>query len=182
MKTLKAFSAVRGLQTRLRRYSCLCCMVALCFIFMHPTTAIAEYCWMIGCAGNVGYVYIPGSQIALKAGVISTTFNGEPYRLDPSARLFREYGLPDVGSIVTLKSRSALLPYASLSNASLSLEVQKFAYDFDKASHTASLHQYDLQDFGNPMRQGARLKILSYLGDGNGGSSNLFALVSVVSD
>jgi hypothetical protein len=112
----------------------------------------------------------------------STKLNSEEYQLDSSGRLFREYGLPDVGSIVTLKNESALLPYQSLSNTSLEHEIRKFSYVFNKDNHTASLYVYELADFGNPMRPGARLKILSYLGDGDRGNSNLFALVSVVSD
>jgi hypothetical protein len=182
MKTSKSLPAARHNDARSRIYAGLYWLLALSFGSFWSLPAQAEYCWMIGCAGDVGYVYVPGSQLGLKAGVTSTNLNGEEYRLDSSGRLFREYGLPDVGSIVTLKNESALLPYESLSNTSLEHEIRKFSYVFDMENRTASLYVYKLGDFGNPMRPGARLKILSYLGDGSGGNSNLFALVSVVSD
>ena len=137
---------------------------------------------MNGCAGQVGYVYIPASQLRLKDGETSLSLNFEEYRLDSSGRLFVEYGLPDISSIVTLKSRSALLTYGILSGASLKHETGKDAFVFNKETRVVSLYAYELGDFGMPMRPGARLRILSYMGDANFNRSNLFALVYVVSD
>ncbi|CAE6809514.1 hypothetical protein [Paraburkholderia haematera] len=88
----------------------------------------------------------------------------------------------DVGSVVTLNSPTVLLDYKTLSDTPVAQEISRWPYVYDKENKTASLYKCELRHIGNQVRVEVHLKILGYLGDGSVGHSNLFALVSVMSD
>jgi hypothetical protein len=152
-------------------------------IFLLPGFAYAERCWMVGCAGNIGYIYIPDSQIALQQDTSFVTVNAVRYKLDASGKLLREYGLPAVGSVVTLNNSAVLLPYKAISDPSVFKEIARWPYDYDAPGKAASLYQYKIDEaLGNAMRAGATLQVVGYIGDRAWGYSHLFALVMVKSD
>lgn len=152
-------------------------------ILLLPVPAYAERCWMVGCAGNIGYLYIPDSQIALQPDTSFVTVNSVHYKLDASGKLLREYGLPALGSVVTLNSSAVLLPYKAVSDPAVLKEIARWAYDYDSQGKTASLYQYKFDEaLGNAMRSGATVQVMGYIGDREWGYSHLFALVMVKSD
>lgn len=152
-------------------------------ILLLPVCAHAQRCWMVGCAGNIGYVYLPDSQIALQQDPRFVTVNSVRYQLDTSGKLLHEYGLPSVGAVITLNSAAVLLPYKALSEPSVVKETARWPYDYDAPGKTASLYQYKIDEaLGNAMRAGATLQVLGYIGDRAWGYSHLFALVMVKTD
>ncbi|WP_144157472.1 hypothetical protein [Paraburkholderia sp. BCC1885] len=152
-------------------------------ILLAPFSAFAQKCWMVGCAGNIGYLYIPDSQIAVLPETHAVTVNAVSYKLDTSGKLLHEYGLPAVGSVITLNSAAVLLKYKGIEDPSVLKETAKWAYDYDAQGHTASLYQYKIDEaLGDAMRGGATLQVLGYVGDRAWGYSHLFALVMVKSD
>jgi hypothetical protein len=151
--------------------------------FFFPMSAQAERCWMVGCVGDIGYLYIPGSQITVTAGMTGVSVNAVHYKLDSSDRLLTDYGLPQIGSSVTLNTLSILFPFAETSAPEVQQEIKKPAYLYEKDTQTARLYRYSFdENRGSPMARGARLKVLGYWGDALSGSSKLFALVMVESD
>lgn len=148
-----------------------------------PISAYAQRCWLVGCVGNMGYIYVPDSQIALDESTRFVTVNSVRYQLDLSGKLLRGYGLPAIGSVVTLNVATVLLPYKRIDDPSVQKETGRWPYDYDTQNNTASLYQYKLDEtLGNAMRSGATLQVLSYFGDRAWGYSHLFALVMVKSD
>lgn len=146
--------------------------------------AAAEKCWMVGCEGFVGYVYVPWSQVSSVKGQSPRTFtlNGKAYPLDTSSRLFTQGGLPGVGATVQLNIDSALLTQEEISLDEVKAEIRKDWLDRTPGGDWLSYHEYELWAQGMPMRRGARLTILGYAGQAIAGTSELFALVRVESD
>ncbi|PRC91724.1 hypothetical protein [Solimicrobium silvestre] len=147
--------------------------------------AQAEYCWMIGCIGNVGYVYIPASQMIVKADTTEMDFNGAKYKLDQSNKLLKEFGLPSVGTTVELNINATLLAKDEIDSSSVLQEIKQPWFNLDKEQLKVQLHNYDFSENflgGGLMRSGARFKVLGYVGDYFYGHSRLFALVYIESD
>jgi hypothetical protein len=162
-------------------------------ILIFPVLSHAEKCWMAGCRDYIGYIYIPDSQIRVKGNEkYLTRYYGATlyrYELDASTRLLREFGLPPVGSIVTLNAPTVLLSKEGMTGSFVQYEIGKSAYIFNDQDKTVSLYQYQFEDNGpvssvpgNSMQAGATLLILGYVGDSMAGKSRLFALVMVKSD
>jgi hypothetical protein len=162
-------------------------------IFLFPVLSHAERCWLAGCRDDIGYIYIPDSQIRVKGNEKYLTVNSGAtlyrYELDASKRLLREFGLPPVGSIVSLNAPTILLSQEGMTDSSVQHEIGKSAYIFNFQDKTVSLYQYQFKGDelvssapGNAMREGATLLILGYIGDSMSGKSRLFALVMVKSD
>ncbi|MGF6721184.1 hypothetical protein P3T43_000525 [Paraburkholderia sp. GAS41] len=157
-------------------------LMSMLILFL-PALAHAERCWMVGCTGNIGYVYLPDSQIALQQDTRFVTVNSVRYTLDTSGKLLRDYGLPALGSTVTLNNAAVLLPYQALSQPSVLKETTRWPYDYNAPGKTASLYQYKIDEaLGNALRAGATLQVMGYLGDRAWGYSHLFMLVMVKSD
>jgi hypothetical protein len=157
-------------------------LMSVLILFL-PVSAHAERCWLVGCAGNIGYLYIPDSQIALQQDTGFVTVNSVRYKVDPAGKLLREYGLPALGSVITLNNSAVLLPYKAMGEASVLKEIARWPYDYDAQAKTASLYQYRIDEaLGSAMRGGATLQVLGYVGDRAWGYSHLFALVMVKSD
>ena len=143
----------------------------------------AEYCWMAGCAGDIGYIYIPKSQIDTGKFTDYIPVNGEKYSIDNSTRLLKDRGLPVVGSVVELNVYSELFSFSDIENEKIKTEIKNNPYIYDKKNHLATIYEYKFSDqLGNQMRPGARVRILGFWGDCLGIFSNLFALVMVEKD
>jgi hypothetical protein len=160
--------------------------LALAMLFallVMPGVASAEKCWLAGCAGDIGYVYVPESQISIRLDTMNIDHDNSAYKLDISGKIFKEYGLPPIGTIATLAAHANLLPYYSISKPEVAVEIEKPPFIYHVESKGVSIYQYRFDDSpGNLMAPGARLEILGYLGDRGSGRSNLFALVAVKSD
>jgi hypothetical protein len=157
------------------------------FILLLPISGRAELCWMAGCRGDVAYIYIPDSQISVERdeSVITMESGGHSYRLklDSSGRLLQEYGLPQIGSVVTLNVQTDLLPQQGMGDEAVQHEISKVAFVYDLQNKTASLYQYRFEAArADTMRAGATILILGYTGDALAGHSRLFALVMVKTD
>jgi hypothetical protein len=146
-----------------------------------PLAGQAEYCWMVGCAGVVGYVYLPAPFNTPKENY-HTTLSGQDCSVAPTINPFSTPGLPDVNSVVAISNVGTLL----LSR----WYIETHLGDFPRVVVTqtdggcqAVLQSSDLQ--GNPMRGGAQVKILGYQTLARKTSPTdefLFALVLVVTD
>ena len=141
---------------------------------LFPQKGSAEKCWMVGCVGMIGYVYIPATQVW--PFLIDTPFCSEASKFFP----FQTKGLPDVNSTVTING--ALL----LSEGYIEKHPDDFPLVYIDVTHMpchAELQPSDLQ--GMEMKGGAKVRILGYRSFVN--SANLyadlmFALVQIVTD
>jgi len=166
----------------MRKYT----LAILTFIsLLFPMMAQAEYCWMMSCVGEVGYVYIPASQMIVKAETMEMDFNGVKYKLDPTNRMLKGFGLPSIGSTVELNINVTLLSKDDIDSPSILQEIKLPWFALNNDQLKVQLHKYDFNDElvgAGLMRSGARFKILSYVGDYFAGHSRLFALVYIESD
>ncbi len=153
------------------------------FLLSQPKEAISEYCWMIGCGGDIGYVFIPSEQIFYTPDSPIQYLNNDKYTRDASNRLFLEYGLPKVNDIVTLNSYAHLLQGNEIEkNKDVILN---FGHVYDDETRTVSIMEMlpGTFDAAFPMQPGAKLKILGYHSFlGRVVHMPLFALVIVISD
>ena len=98
---------------------------------------------MIGCDGNIGYIYVPYSQIQVTPNTSTANLNGSYYKLDTSRKLFKEVGLPSVGSMVTLNIDARLLSYDQiLKNPGIAKKIDNYMYVYNKQAGTARLREY----------------------------------------
>lgn len=152
--------------------------------------AWAEYCWMAGCEGILGYIRVPVGQTD-RARSQRVTINNESYTIDDSTLLFETPGLPEINETVVLNSSSSL---ASNWSPTSPIELQEACayatdnhmkavdYELDSTSRVAKLHEY-WDDFGSGlMRKGAEVKVLGYATCEIDGEDANFALVKVVKD
>jgi len=86
------------------------------------------------------------------------------------------------GESVTLGADAALLDHEAIASEAVGKQLKAWAYIYDDSKMIASPRVYNLWDYGQPMRAGAKLKIMGYEGDALGGWSHLFVLVQVISD
>ncbi|WP_207483885.1 hypothetical protein [Arenibaculum pallidiluteum] len=148
---------------------------------MIPANAIAEYCWMIGCVGRVGYVFLPSTQFVsdwnTERASISYTDCEAPNRW----HVFEEPGLPLVNSTVTLAWD--MTPLLGADEIPLSEEqLRQSPLYLDPV--TRECRERDVRFEGAyPMQKGAKLRILGYTAVGpDPALSNVYALVQVLTD
>lgn len=157
-------------------------LTLILFLFV-PTLAYSEKCWLVGCSGDIAYIYLPESQIGIAQQTVSEKISGVEYRLNTNGKLLREYGLPPIGSVVTLNTTTPLLPFKAIFEQSIQKEIEVWPYIYDEKQRTASLYQYKFDEtMGDLMAAGGRLQILGYVGDRANGYSHVFAMVMVVSN
>ena len=155
--------------------------------------ASAENCWMIGCGGRVGYVYLP---ISLFPPNPSARFNVNEHDCGPMGEFmpFQGNGLPDVNSVVTVARTGVEL----LTEDSIQTHPGSFrGISFDISDADGSCRAFlpkPLDANGSPMHEGAKLRILAYRTFVNqtsaGGKAGavtkheqiLFAMVLVIND
>jgi len=157
---------------------------------VQPKSASAEPCWMIGCEGLVGYIYIPETQLWLKrVGTLKQTGSGfydtrEDYKLVNKDWLFNKPGLPLINTTEQLMIRAVLLSsdkmLVNLKNVSSS---SVSSLDFDDLTQTVKPHYYDLEG-SFPMAPGTKLRILGYhvIGGSDLIKDSIFAIVLVIRD
>ena len=159
--------------------------------------AQAEYCDMIGCKGDIAWMYIPAPQYspAFDAPSMKVTRGKETteYTIDTSKQLFRTRGLPEVNAIAELNAdvKSLNIPDCLTHDACSSDVKERWALiqqieknggvHFDETRKIASVDDtaYQCREGGSrgcwDFNEGMKLKILSYTTmDGV-----LFALVRV---
>lgn len=71
--------------------------ISLCL----PSISFAEYCDMVGCRGDIYWIWVPKSQYQAN-GLKTIKRNDKSYQYNRSKRLFVEDKLPEVNEIVTL--------------------------------------------------------------------------------
>lgn len=159
-------------------------LLLLTATLLSSTYVSAEHCWMIGCKGSIGYIYVPHSQIEITQEMKTIKVDNDSYTLDTSDRLFKEYGLPNVNALVTLNIYASLLKDDSaIRNPEILKKISQWSFIYDKKALKATIRDYAI-DGGNSMKAGTRLRILGYtnIDSSSGGHSSLFALVLYESD
>lgn len=161
-----------------------CLFAFVAFLISQPDKAISEYCWMLGCGGYIGYVFIPETQKYYTPDDPYTKLNSVKYALDTSNLLFREAGISNVNDIVTLNVLTPLLQTGEIEK--YKEEIFKDGMIYDKDYLTAEVYRYFFPFIlrtSFPMQPDTKLKILSYHSFlGYPGNMPLFALVMVISD
>lgn len=151
---------------------------------MTPSQAIAEYCWVIGCEGKMGWIAINPNQGAQKGTELILVF-GPTYQYDPSGNVFQTHGLPDVNSIaITQKHGTPLLkPKEKEELNAITPEGYRLEEDgvIDEKAKTWKDKPFPRNgyDYAFPMADGTKVKILGYDFTDKG---HLFALVVVTED
>jgi hypothetical protein len=150
--------------------------------FVLPQAGHAEYCWMVGCAGRVGYVYLP-AQFYKPSGDLSYSLVEHDCAGASKVSPFETQGLPDVNSVATLSNPGTLLLVEGNIEAHLSSFPQISITKTSGGDCEADLPPFDVP--GDPMRAGAKVRILGYrtfISETNQTGQLLFALVLVVND
>jgi len=165
-------------------------LVAVFYLAMATIPARAEYCWMSGCEGRVGYIYVPEPQLWLKRK--GTLHDVDPngdygdragYKITDAYWLFTKPGLPKVDEEVTLDVYTPLLYLREI--AELKETLYEPSIFFNDEAHTVEIHcTYYSDDTTSPMAPGTRLRILGYqmIGAPVLDFKALFAFVRVVKD
>jgi len=172
------------------RFLSLFFLAAVFYLAIAPAPAKAGYCWMTGCEGDVGYIYVPEPQLWLKRK--GTLHDVDPngdygnragYKIADAYWLFTEPGLPKVDAEVTLDVYTPLLFLNEIA------EFKETLYEpsifFDDEAHTVEIDgTYYSRDTTLLMASGTRLRILGYqmIGAPVLDFKALFALVRVVKD
>lgn len=153
-------------------------LILFTVLIIGPWAAYAEPCWMLGCRGVIGFMYIPRSQIDILPDQQTTILNDVTYTLDTSKRLLKEFGLPPVNSTVTLNVEADLiLGSTEINGPSVQKVIDHDWYEHDKKTKRARIHQYRFKE-ASPMARGSRLRILGYtIAGGAYSGSALFATV-----
>jgi len=165
-------------------------LAAVFYLAIAPAPAKAEYCWMTGCEGDVGYIYVPEPQLWLKRkGTLHAVDpNGDygdraDYKIVDADWLFTEPGLPKVDAEVTLGVYTPLLYLREI--AELKETLYRPSIIFNDEAHTVRISgTYYSSDTALRMAPGTRLRILGYqmIGAPVLDFKALFAFVRVVKD
>ena len=164
-----------------KAFSCLSIIVIATLIGLFSAViSHAEWCRMIGCKGEVGYVFIPMSQQFSRSDRNELRSNNSVYRIQ-GRRIFKQFGIPEVNSIVTINTNTSLMTESCI--AANKQEIAKFSYMFDDTKKIATIREYNIEGCLR-VESGAKVKILGYrlLTPGKPGDDRLFALVLYVSD
>jgi hypothetical protein len=84
-------------------------LITLLITLLFCYSSQAEYCEMVHDNTydvDIGYMYLPISQIEATENVHNRERGNETLITDNSQRLFKEFGLPDVNSVVELNASS----------------------------------------------------------------------------
>lgn len=132
---------------------------------------------MIGCLHKVGYIVIPESHYLMHQGQTGsiTEFEGErqidrPYTIDASEKIFKENGLPDINSVVTINTSyyELLGTYKILDDlVAIKKYLKENPSDVEtrwNESHNAATQVLKVMQFraGNQLAAGTKVKILNY--------------------
>ncbi len=155
------------------------------FFTLLTSNAKAEYCWMIGCEGRVGYVFIPDTQLWDKDKEYITLEDGKEYKIDTitDRPVFKTNGLPKVGEIVELSITTALYSKEEIKkNINILKKYEKGIAEFSKGyfnqtyKHLVIYYEsLSLYSDNYPMDKDTKLKILGYKTFKHGGFLGLFA-------
>jgi hypothetical protein len=137
--------------------------LGLFFVISLPNGAEAENCWMIGCAGQIGYVFLPVPVYYPSNGEALFSLNRHPCS-GPSPtedRPFGTAGLPEVNSVVALADNVRLLTQEEIETHLGSFQGVSLRLTAD-GSECEAAWRPPVDAGGEPMRAGATLKILGY--------------------
>ena len=152
-------------------------IIALGLGTISPRAADAENCWMVGCVGIIGYIYLP----------IRNTYPGDVIsgcEESPQFSPFGRTGLPDVNSVVAIDLGGTEIYAAGV----VEREIRNFPMVLVKTEDgkcKAELSSSRPTLHGATMRPGSRVKILGYRtfhGEPEWWADLPFALVVVVED
>src|SRR5208282_4227537 len=165
--------------------------VALCLVCLSFQQVKAENCWMIGCVGRIGYVYLPTSGYPPS----HYTFNGRDCgRPQHDGWPFQSDTLPDVNSIVTISNDGAGLLTEDMIQTHLGSFQGVSIVDNNAGDGCQAVIPRPTDVSVDPMHPGAKVKILGYrtfvsqvseqrmLSGTTSHNQILFALVLVESD
>jgi hypothetical protein len=148
-----------------------------------------EYCWMVGCAGNVGFIRIPAGQID-KAKSKSIVVKNKKYTIDAENLLFKTPGIPKINSIVSLNQQTCIaskwnndvrdIDEKVLNEFIKYFDMESQDYILDNGKMIAKIKVYD--DYGGIMGRGSKIKILKYIKHKVKDGDAMFAFIQVVSD
>jgi len=155
------------------------------FFTLLTSNAKAEYCWMIGCEGRVGYVFIPDVQLWEKNKEYVTLEDGKEYKINniiPRA-IFKTNGLPKIGDIVELSTTTPLYDDDEIKDKINIFKKYKSGIEDVSKGYFNSMYNHLLISYNSvdtdyayyPMDADTKLKILGYKTFKHGGFLGLFA-------
>ncbi|MDR3533371.1 MAG: hypothetical protein P4L90_22790 [Rhodopila sp.] len=128
-------------------------------LFASSPDAWAEYCWMIGCVGRVGYVYLPSPQYPPDAHG-HYQLDGHECAAPEIEQPFHE-GFPDVNTVATVASQGTqLLTQDDIERHLGSFQGPSIEQTDNGGCRGVWRPPADLS--GDPMKTGAKVKILGY--------------------
>jgi hypothetical protein len=117
------------------------------------TGARSENCWMVGCVGTVGYIYLPTVPDPELKQVSRCTPSKE-------AKIFNESYIPDVNAIVSVAwSGTQLIDERAIENFNVSFPSVSTTTD-ETGCHQTWMQLSDR--IGSPMLAAAKVRILGY--------------------
>lgn len=154
----------RGLSLVRKRFRCtfgLAVTVSVLALQFHVSRSEAEPCWMIGCAGRVGYVFMPDNTYQL-AGKAHYKMDGQECIPPPAADPFGEDVLPDVNSVQTIViDNTPLIEAAEISSHLGSFPPVSIIRD-SSSGKCQAVRKFPRDVQGDPMKAGAKVKVLGY--------------------
>lgn len=150
------------------------------FALMSQFPAFAEYGWMLGCVGQIGYIRIPEAQTGIHDGDF-VNMNGTNYRIKKNAFIFQSKGLPLVNSEVTLNVDIDMVESREIPDVVKHYDMESLDLIYNKADKTATTPDYS-KEHGITLGCGFRIRILGYQSFPVKGGDALFALIQVITD
>ncbi|MGD9637821.1 MAG: hypothetical protein AB7U85_02025 [Alphaproteobacteria bacterium] len=162
-------------------------LIVLSFCLFTGSIARAEYCWMIGCEGAVGYVFLTEPQ-QWSEPKTSVVFNGKEYKIfnPEDTFLFTKPGLPKIGEEVELNVGTPIYEEDEIIERSDMFKKFKSGLNENPEEYGPSddicfdwPSDYDGE---YPMAGGTILKILGYKTFSFDNEDFLFAKVKIIKD
>lgn len=135
--------------------------VSVLVLQFHVSRSEAEPCWMIGCVGRVGYVFMPDDMYRL-AGKTHYYMDGQECTPPPHADPFGENVLPDVNSVQTIVLDNAPLIEADEINSHLGSFTPVSIVRDSSSGKCQAVRKSPRDVQGDPMKAGAKVKVLGY--------------------
>ncbi|MGD9637822.1 MAG: hypothetical protein AB7U85_02030 [Alphaproteobacteria bacterium] len=162
-------------------------LIVLSFCLFTGSSVRAEYCWMIGCEGAVGYVFLTEPQ-QWSEPKTSVVFNGKEYKISSpdDVFLFTKPGLPKIDEEVELNIGTPIYEEDEIIERSDMFKKFKSGlkepYIGVEDVWKISLTWPSDYDGDYPMAGGTILKILGYKTFSFDNEDFLFAKVKIIKD
>ena len=132
----------------------------LSFLF-HASRVEAENCWMVGCGGRVGYVFMPDDLYPLAGGIHYQMYRRE-CTPPPNGNPFGDNNFPDINSVQAIViDNTSLLEEGDIISHLGSFPPVSIVRD-DDSGQCQAVRKLPRDVGGSAMMAGARVKVLGY--------------------